>query len=52
MNKFLLILFFPIILFGQEFNYNINQTVNFRENPSVKSDIIKVLEKNGKPLGG
>lgn len=46
MNKFLLLLFFPIILFGQEFNYNINQTVNFRENPSVKSDIIKVLEKN------
>jgi hypothetical protein len=46
MKRFLLFLFFPIILFGQEFNYNINQTVNFRENASVKSDIIKVLEKN------
>ena len=46
MKKLILLLFIPLLSFGQEYQYKIKNDVNFRDKPSTNSNIIRVLKKD------
>ena len=46
MKKLILLLFIPLVSFGQEYQYKIKNDVNFRDKPSTNSNIIRVLKKD------